>query len=281
MKKTILVILVIAFPFIMTAQAPFPNKQEIGQFMNSKTLVVLEDGNPVYNTYITNAVKEFWSVTPYEFIGLADFDQRRADPAFSFIILTETSFDKDKSGSAYTFINLLQGKDVEEIGKMPEICAVPLSFAGEDDMEYGYKLGAILSFMQKHAEMISEDPSLTGRRYLRYYNKNAPEVKSGKILVVEDDLSPALNTIDKLRKAYKFSIEIVEGDEIVRAVRERAKNTYVLHKVGPGEDSYSGFCYKILFGTGDSDMYYYNQHTIDRTNPDGLLPADLKRLERF
>jgi len=28
-------------------------------------------------------------------------------------------------------------------------------------------------------------------------------------------------------------------------------------------------------------MYYYNQHTIDKTNPNGLLPADLKRLDRF
>ncbi len=35
--------------------------------------------------------------------------------------------------------------------RMPEICAVPLSYAGEDDLEYGYKLGAILEFMQKHA----------------------------------------------------------------------------------------------------------------------------------
>ncbi|MCK7536331.1 MAG: hypothetical protein MZV63_37780 [Marinilabiliales bacterium] len=53
---------------------------------------------------------------------------------------------------------------------------LPLSFGGEDDMEYGYKLGVILSFMQKHARMISGDPSLTGRRYLRYYNRFIPEM---------------------------------------------------------------------------------------------------------
>ena len=44
------------------------------------------------------------------------------------------------------------------LAEMPEICAIPLSFAGEDDFDYSYKLGAILSFMQKHAQMILHDP---------------------------------------------------------------------------------------------------------------------------
>lgn len=281
MRKFFTVLIVLTFPLLLTAQAPFPDSQEIKQFMSSTTCVVLVDGNPVYNTYISNAVKEFWSVTPYEFIKASDFDLRRNDPAYSFIMLTETNYEKDKSGSVYNYINLLQGKNVEELGKMPEICAVPLSSGGEDDMEYGYKLGAILSFMQKHAGMISDNPSLTGRRYLRYYNKNIPEVKSGKILVREEDLSPAIGSLEKLRGAYKYSIDIVSEEEIIKAIRDKTRNTYILHKVGPGEGRYSGFCFKMLFGTDDSDMYYYNQHTIDSNNPDGLLPADLKRLERF
>jgi len=37
----------------------------------------------------------------------------------------------------------------------------------------------------------------------------------------------------------------------------------------------------MLIGTDDSDMYYYNQHKIDKTNPNGFLPADLKRLAKF
>lgn len=281
MRKIITVLIAFAIPLFLAAQSPFPTGEEIRQFMSSKTCVVLEDGNPVYNTYITNAVKEFWSVTPYEFIKTSDFDLRRNDPAYSFIILTETNYEKDKSGSFYNYVNLLQGKNVEEIGKMPEICAVPLSSGGDDDLEYGYKLGAILSFIQKHARMISEDPSLTGRRYLRYYNKNIPDVKSRKILVREEDLSPAISSLKALRAAYKYSIDIVSEDEIIKAIRDKARNILILHKVGPGEGRHSGFCFKMLFGTDDSDMYYYNQHTIDSNNPDGLLPADLKRLERF
>jgi hypothetical protein len=281
MKKFPVLFLFIASSFLLSGQAPFPSGDEIKQFIASKTCVVLEDGNPVYNTYISKAIKEYWIITPFEFITSSDFKLRRSDPSYSFIILTETSFENDKSKSVYNYINLLQGKKVDELGKMPEICAVPLSIAGEDDMEYGYKLGAILSFMQKHAGMISEDPSLTGRRYLKYYNKNIPEVKGRKILVTQEDLSEAINTIDKLRAVYRYEIEIVPESEIVKAVQNKDHFTLILHKVGPVGDVFSGVCFKMLIGTDDSNMYYYNQHTIDRVNPNGLLPADLKRLERF
>ena len=174
-------------------QAPFPSGNEIKQFMASKTCVVLEDDQfSAYNSYIKDAVKKYWTITPYEFIEVTDFNVRRLKSEYSFIVLTETNFDRDKSGSFFNFINLLQGKNVNKLGDLPEICAIPLSFAGEEDLKYGYKLGIILSFMQKHARLISEDPSLTGRRYLKYYNKYVPEVIKKMILVQQEDLAPSI-----------------------------------------------------------------------------------------
>jgi hypothetical protein len=282
MKRLFFVTTILFTGLILKGQAPFPSSDEIKQFTASKTCVVLEnDPFSSYNAYIKQAMKEFWSITPYEFIEVSDFSVRRLDPAWSFIVLTETNFEKDKANTLFNFINLLQGKDVDKLGEMPEICAIPLSFAGENDLEYSYKLGAILSFMQQHARMISEDPSLTGRRYLRYYNKNVPEVVNKTILVQEEDLSPAINTIEKIRTVYQYSIEIVTEEDIIKAIQEKTPNTLILHKVGPIGDRNSGFCFKMLIGTDDADMYYYNQHSINKRNPNGLLPADLKRLARF
>ena len=69
-------------------------------------------------------------------------------------------------------------------------------------MEYGYKLGAILLFMQKHAAMISDDPSLTGRKYLKYYNKNVPEV-AGKTITCKTGRPVTCNsTIEKIKAIY-------------------------------------------------------------------------------
>jgi hypothetical protein len=283
MKKSILLVITFFLSLILCGQAPFPNKDEIKQFSVSTTCVVLED-DPFssFNSFIKKAMKEYWTVTPYEFITVKDFNVRRLKPTFSFIVLTETNFDKDKSASLFNFINLLQGKDVEKIGQMPEICAVPLAFAGVDDLEYGYKLGAILEFMQKHARLIMEDPSKTGRKYLKYYNENIPEVMKKTILVKEEDLSPEIANIERIKKIYSNKIEIVSEDEIVKAIENKTPGVVILHKVGPvGEKQDAGYCFKMLIGTDDANLYYYNVHTIDRNNPNGLLPSDLKRLARF
>ncbi|HPM19464.1 MAG TPA: hypothetical protein PK288_10830, partial [Bacteroidales bacterium] len=58
----------------------------------------------------------------------------------------------------------------------------------------------------------------------------------------------------------------------------KSPNTLILHLVGPPENDNAGYCFKMLIGTDDSEMYYYHQQLIDKANPRGLLPADLKRM---
>jgi hypothetical protein len=280
--RTLLSSLMFLFPvLILTGQAAFPDKDEIKQFEASKTCVVLED-DPIssYNIYIKEAVKACWKITPYEFITVKDFNIRRLNPAYSFIVITQTNFDSDRSHGLYNFLNLLQGKDVNKLSEMPEICAIPLSFAGVSDLVYSYKLGALVNFMQTHAQKISEDPSLSLRKYLKYYNKNIPDIKNKTILVEQDDLTPEISTIKKIRKFYSSNIEIVTEDEIIKAIENKTPGTVILHKVGPMGDRDSGYCFVMLIGTDDSELYYYNLHMVDKANPNGLLPDDLKRLER-
>lgn len=279
MKNIFLFFLLVFSPLLLTGQAPFPSPDEIKQFKSSKTCVVLED-DPFssYNVYIKDAVKASWNITPYEFITVKDFNVRRLNPAFSFIVLTQTNFEKDKSNGLYNFINLLQGKDVNQLAEMPEICAIPLSFAGVSDFDYSYKLGPILSFMQKHAQKILDDPSLTLRKYLKYYNINIPDIKQKTILVEAEDLAPEIGTIERIRKFYSSDIKIVKNEDIIEAIDNKTPNTVMVHKVGPKGDRRSGYCFIMLLGIDDSELYYYNLHIVDKANPNGLLPDDLKRI---
>jgi hypothetical protein len=281
MKATILTVFSLFFTISVTGQAPFPTADEIKQFNASKTCVVLEDDPfSTYNIYIKEAVVASWKITPYEFITVRDFNVRRLNPAYSFIVLTQTNFDKDKSHGLYNFINLLQGKNVNMLAEMPEVCAIPLSFAGVNDIEYSYKLAPILSFMQKHAKKISDDPTLTLRKYLKYYNKNIPEIKVKTILVESDDLTPSISTIDQIHKYYSGNIEIVDTEAMQKAIENNSPNTVILHNVGPRGDRRTGYCFIMLLGLDDSELYYYNLHLVDNANPNGLLPEDLKRLEK-
>lgn len=282
MKKTFAFLPLALITLLMPAQAPFPSRTEIRQFPSSTTCVVLEDDDfSFFNSFIKKAMQEYWTLTPFEFISYEEFSLRRNKPQYSFIMITETTLDKDKSNSVFNFLNLVLGKNVRNMNEMPEICAIPLSCASQDDLDYGYKLGAFLLFMQKHAMLIIEDPSKTGRRYLRFYNENIPELVSRKILFRQEDLSPAVGDTDKIKTIYSGDFEIVEEKDIVKAIETKTPGTVVLHKVAPVADAGEGYCFKMLIGTDDAIMYYYNSHAIDETNPNGFLPADLKRIARF
>lgn len=281
-KATLLVLLLLSVMAATAQQRPYPTVDHAAKFKSSVTCVVLEE-NPFsfYNAEIKIAVEKYWKVTPVRFITEREFNVMRTDPSFSFLVLTITNFSNDKSGSAYDFLNLLLGADVENLDELPEFCAIPLAFAGAPEEEYSYKLGLIIRFMQYHADMVIRNPTTAALRYLKYYNKNVPDIKGKTILVRLEDLAPEINTEARIRAHYPNKVRIVDEEEIIRAVDEKEKDILIVHKVGPDGVKQTGTCMKMLLGTDDAVMYYYDSHLVDSRNASGLLISDLKRLARF
>lgn len=282
LRNALLSFVAVAISLATSSQTAFPDQDELADFFNTETLVVLENTMfSTYNTFIKSAMKEHWEITPYRFISVEDFEKERKNPDFSFIVLTETSFDRDKTSSVYNYINLLLGKDVGRIEDMPEICAVPLSFAGEEDTEYAYKAGIVLGFLQAHARHLSDEPSLTGKRYLKYYNKFIPDLSDMTILLSENDLVDELKSAEIIEKLYEHDIRIVDDEEIQEAILKKKDNTVILHMVGPESDRSGGLCFKMLIGTMDGMVYFYGEHKITPKKQKGLLVNDMKRIGRF
>jgi hypothetical protein len=283
MKKAFLIALLVLFALAAAAQQrPYPTVDDAEKFRTSETCVVLEDNQlSFYNAEIKDAVNKCWKVTPFKYIKETEFNVTRTDPSFSFIVLTITNFSNDKSGSAYDFLNLLLGADVENLDELPEFCAIPLSFAGAPEEEYSYKLGLIIRFMQYHADLVIQNPATSALRYLKYYNKNVPEITGKTILVRAEDLAPEISTEEKIRAYYPNKVRIVEEEEIITAIEEKQKDVLIVHKVGPDGVKQTGTCMKMLIGTDDAIMYYYDSHLVDSKNANGLLISDLRRLARF
>jgi len=283
MKRSFLLVLLILTAITLSAQQrPYPTLEDAKKFKASTTCIVIED-NPFsfYNAELKTAVKKYWKVTPFRFITVNEFNVMRNDPAYSFIVLTITNFSNDKSGSAYDFLNLLLGADVDNLDELPEFCAIPLSFAGADEGEYSYKLGLIVRFMQYHADLVMKNPTTTALRYLRYYNKNVPEIGKKTILVSVEDLAPEIDTEEKIKAWYPYKVRIVDEEEIISAVENQEKDVLIFHKVGPEASKQTGTCLKMLIGTDDAIMYYHDTHMVDGRNANGMLITDLKRIARF
>jgi len=283
MRHFLFALFLILQPVSLFSQAPFPTEEDGKMLLASKTCIVLEN-NPfsMYNPAIKQAVTDYWTLTPYEFIDIAEFNKRKSDPAFSFIVLLETDYEKDKTGATFAFVNLILGKKVKNLEEMPEFCAIPIDFAGEDaEGNYDYKLGMVIRFIQQHAKMVMDNPKSSGVRYLKYYNKYLSEVVNRTILAREEDMDATLRSAEEIGKVYPYPFLLVSEDEIMKAIAEKRPGTLILHKVAPPDELTGAYVFKMLIGTDDARMYYFNNHKISDKNPNGFLPADMSRIARF
>jgi hypothetical protein len=281
MKKILLLLPAI---FIITSSfSPeyVPTNSEIQKFFQTKTLAVLED-NPIaeYNFVIKEFMQKEWKLTPYDFITYSEFETKRLDPQYSFILLDQVNFDKDKSLTRYNFLSLLLGGNERVISNMPDLCSVPLSYVGVDESNYDYKIQNLLRFMQNHVKLIRDNPKIVSANVLKYYNDNISDIKNKTLYLIPEELAKDCNTEAKIKKIYPYKFKLVTREEVSKAIDESNPDVVFLHKVGPEGTRLIARCYKIIIGAADSKFYYFDYHKISQEKPDGFLASDFKRLAK-
>lgn len=266
--------------FNLFAQDYIPTKDDINRFLKTKTYIVLEDNQlSEYNLVIQNVAPQEWNITPFEFISWKEFEAKRTNPAFSFLLLVQVKFDKDKLDTKYNFLSLLLGGNAGSYNQMPDLCSIPVSYAGVGDVEYSYKLGIFLRFVQAHVRLLVSDPSIAGANILKLYNDNIAELKGKTLYFLQDELAKDVNSLAKIKKIYPGDVKIATEDEIQQAISEK-KDIVLLHKVGPAGSREKARCYKILIGAADAKFYYFDFHMITETDTDGFLAKDFKKLAK-
>ena len=150
----ILIVLMLTMASGIQAQmskVTYADKKQIEDFFKSKTMVVM-DADPwtSYNPVITDAVKKYWTITPYEIITSAQFDKMLTDPKLSFIFLSKVQLEKDKNEVYYMYLNVVMGAKVRDITNMPELLSIPLAYSEVDEDDYVDKLPLMLRFAQVH-----------------------------------------------------------------------------------------------------------------------------------
>lgn len=261
------------------AQDYVPSEEELEHFQNTKTLVVLE-ANPLleYNIRIKEVVKNEWELTDYEFISAEEFKEKRKNPQYSFLVMTEVSFQRDKTNAKYKFLHLLLGGDYQRINQMPDLAAIPIGYTNVDERHYMYKLNTLVRFLQNHIRKISQNPDLISGNTFKYYKDNMENIKDKTLYVLKDELAPSINSRAKMEKVYPYEFKIVSKEEIKQAIEERKENVVFLHKVGPEGTMKYARCYKIIIGADKPKLYYFEYHMIEDDQPDAFLKDDLEDL---
>jgi hypothetical protein len=279
MRKIILTTILCVVLSGAWAQEQVPTKAEFDSFFNTRTLVVM-DPNPMsdFNFKIKEVMNKVWVLTEFDFISYNDFEAKKKDPSYSFLLTTVATFDADNTKARYNFLSLLLGQDVIDIGDMPDLCSIPLSYLRVEDDSYAYKMEAFIRFIQDHVRLVKDNPDLLRQNPLKYYNKNVQSLKDKTLYLVKEDLAEEINTDAKIKKVYPYKFKLVTPEEVTAAIENKDPNVVFLHKVGPEGTKYNARCYKIIVGAGDSKFYYFDYHMISKKDRDALLLSDLKKM---
>ncbi|MBN1184089.1 MAG: hypothetical protein JXB49_17475 [Bacteroidales bacterium] len=276
LKKYIFIFALALYSWTANANPPMPTKQQIGMFKNSKTCVVLEDGSISYNVYIKDAVQKYWKATEFEFISHEEFEQRRFDSKYSFLVLMKGVFGNDPGGVSYNYISLVLGDKSNDMTNMPELCSFPLSYTDNDNMDYGYVIPAMVKFMQKHAKNLETKRFIISLKGLKYYNGSA-SFKEKVLLLNKDMMAPDADSPEKINTVYPYYVKLLTSAEIQEEIASNPANALFNFHVGPAKNSGAGKCFEMIFDIY-GNLYYYNYRNITNENVDGL---NLKNFKHF
>jgi len=281
MRKIISLLFTTVILIPLFSQEYLPTREDLEKFLHTKTLVVL-DRNPLntYDAEIQEAMEKEWTLTEFEFIKFEEFEQKRKNPEYSFLMMVNVVFEKDKLNAVYLFLNLSLGGDYYDMSQMPDLVSVPVAYRNVEDESYNYKLGILVRFIQNHIKLIYEHPEIVSSNVFKHYNDNKGDVKKKNLYLIADELDKSVNSPARISKVYPHNFTIVTREDIKDVIYNRDEQVVFLHKVGPEGTRLNARCYKILIGASDANFYYFDYHMIDDKKPDGFLASDFKKIAK-
>ncbi len=280
MKRVAVILCFILMGTWVYADRYVANHDDIKKFLKSTTYVVLED-NPMseYNIKIREAVERSWTITPYEIISAAQFEEMRSDISKSFLVNLKVKFDRDRLNATYNFLCVVLGAGVNNHTDLPDIASIPLSYDKVPEENYAYKLESLIRFTQNHIRMLDKNPDLIKSNIFDHYNKFKKETREKELWLLERDVDKDVRGLAAIRKAYPHPVRVVTEEDIEQAIKEKNDKVVYLHKVGPEGTRLQARCYKILVGAGDDQFYYFDYHMISKKRGDGFLKKDFKNIK--
>ncbi len=276
MRKKLWLMAVLALFAAVTAAAQATittKKYKISDF-TAKTLKVVLPGSDWMDALLREEVQHSWTLSPYEFCTVAEFDALHASDQFYFLMIVSGRFRKEKA-PGIDMLTVLKGGD-EDIDRLLEVVSLP--FGPDEDMSgrESIFLGPLLRIAQRRVELAMES-DLKGYLGIPSTIVLGRESRHKTILFADSDISIGVTEIDRM-KYFDENIRMVDEDEADEAMAGREAMTLVSYVVAPEHPENGSYCYKMLFDALSGELVYFRRHKISSRRPAGFLTEDLKRI---
>ena len=265
------------FPILAGAQAQITTKKiKIADFPEKVTKIVLT-GNDFYDLSLRDEIAAGWTLSPYEFCTMEEFNSLKYNDENYFLITADGKFKKENE-PGLTFLTLIKGgKGASEgINKMLEVVSLPIASAenpsGREfvfmpafiDIIQDYTIAAMNNDINGYAGLISSTEDLEGTQNMEF-------------VFAESDLAA---DVDRPFRDLNFDSDMVlsDEDEVDSIMEKGTSNKIVSLIIVPDETPNGSYCYKMLIHPESHKLYYFRKHKISKKYGPGFLQEDIIRI---
>lgn len=282
MKKRLALILCllagILLPSEIFGQAQIYTRKEKLKDITAKTTKVVLNGDEMLNEAIKESVAASWTMSPYEFCSVEEFEKIKTSDKFYFLLVAKGQQRKE-SEPGIDFLTLVKGGEdaSKSINDMLEVVSFPLRSASEPSGREFILLPAFLSIIQEHAQ------NLTSSEVKAYSTLSAEDTKKlaiKQIYFSKDDFAPQVD--DKTIESLDQDIIVKEDeDDVDEVFTQGTYNAVISYVIAPTEPVNGSVCYKLLIGADNHKLYWYKKHRISARSGRGFLAGDLRTINQI
>ena len=280
-KRLALIICLLAgvlLPSEMFGQAQIYTRKEKLKDITAKTTKVVLNGDEMLNEAIKESVAATWTMSPYEFCSVEEFEKIKTSDKFYFLLVAKGQQRKE-SEPGIDFLTLVKGGEdaSKSINDMLEVVSFPLRSASEPSGREFVLLPAFLTIIQDHAQ------NLTSSEVKAYSTLSAEDTKKlaiRQIYFSKDDFAPQVD--DKTIESLDQDIIVKEDeDDVDEVFTQGTYNAVISYVVAPTEPVNGSICYKLLIGADNHKLYWYKKHRITARSGRGFLASDLRTINQI
>ena len=266
-------------PLLACAQAQINTKKvKIADFTEKTTKIVLT-GNEFYDLKLRKEIAAGWTLSPYEFCTLDEFNSIKTSDSYYFLLTADGQFKKE-NGPGITFITLVKGgsEAFEGLNRMLEIVSLPIASVEDPSGREFVFMPAFIDIIQDYTEA-SMSRDINGYMGLMSNTESFKDNPNLQLVFADCDLAEDVN---RAFRDLNFDSDmcVVDEDEADDKMAESAPETLVSYVVAPDEPSNGSYCYKMLIHPETHKLYYFRKHKISKKYGAGFLQEDILRINK-
>ena len=275
MKRLITLAVLLLGSVSVFAQGRVTTRKHLFADFTDKITKVVMSGNDILDGALRQEVVDLWTVSPFEFCPMAEYETLKKSDNYYFLLVTAGQA-KGEEAPMVRFLTLEKGgaDKGDNVALRTEVISLPLCpVEGGDGRELVF-LPALVKGIQEFTlqAMESEKVAYTGMGWFNGKFDRKGGIK--RIYMAREDVSESVSEKD-LAKYLDEDILLCDEDEADKAYTDRTYNTLVSYTVSAGTWSY-----KMLFEAETDALFYIHKHKVNVRNAPGFLSEDLRRLSK-